>query len=292
MWYTYAIGTAFFESLKDVAAKRGVVRFDPYAVAWAQRIYCAAVLVPLGIAFGERRWPAPDFWWAVAIAIVMMTVTSVLYMRALERTDLSLALPILSLSPILILITGPLINREMPTILGAIGVALAATGAYVVNLNRRTGGWLAPFSAIWRDPGRRAMLIVTVLWGLNAPFDKIAVRASDPFTYAAVVNAATAVTLLPFLLRRCGLRDAVSAGAFRVLAPVGVLQAISFVLQMIALSLAPVPYVISVKRGSTLFGMFWGKVVFRERHVGLRASGALIILAGTILILLAGSSPP
>jgi len=51
-----------------------------------------------------------------------------------------------------------------------------------------------------------------------------------------------------------------------------------------ALSLAPVPSVIAVKRMSALFAVLWGYVILREVNIRERFGGAQLMIAGVILI--------
>jgi drug/metabolite transporter (DMT)-like permease len=45
---------------------------------------------------------------------------------------------------------------------------------------------------------------------------------------------------------------------------------------------------IAIKRLSVLFGVIYGGVLFREAHMRIRLFGAVLMLAGTVLILLFG----
>lgn len=55
---------------------------------------------------------------------------------------------------------------------------------------------------------------------------------------------------------------------------------------MTAITLALVAYVISLKRLSTVFGVLWGKLLFKEKDFKDRLIGAVIMAAGVILIAL------
>ena len=50
---------------------------------------------------------------------------------------------------------------------------------------------------------------------------------------------------------------------------------------------AIVPYVISIKRLSVVFGVVLGGLIFHEKHILTRVAGALIMVAGSALIALA-----
>ena len=56
---------------------------------------------------------------------------------------------------------------------------------------------------------------------------------------------------------------------------------------MLAISLAKVAYVISVKRMSLVIGVLYGYLFFKEKHIGERFLGALLMFIGFILVVTA-----
>jgi uncharacterized membrane protein len=53
---------------------------------------------------------------------------------------------------------------------------------------------------------------------------------------------------------------------------------------MIAMSMTNVAYMISIKRTSLLFSIFYGHVLFREEKIAEKAIGGAIMFAGFLLI--------
>jgi uncharacterized membrane protein len=70
----------------------------------------------------------------------------------------------------------------------------------------------------------------------------------------------------------------------------GVFTAVAAAAQMTALTLTLAAYVIAVKRTSTLFGVFLGAALFGETRIRERLLGALVMLAGFILLTVGGST--
>ena len=58
--------------------------------------------------------------------------------------------------------------------------------------------------------------------------------------------------------------------------------------QFTAFEMAIVPYVISVKRTSALFSVLWGRRFFGEGEFKNRLVGAIIVVAGLVIIKLFG----
>jgi len=53
---------------------------------------------------------------------------------------------------------------------------------------------------------------------------------------------------------------------------------------MLAISLILVVYVISIKRASVIFGVLWGYLIFNEKRIKERFTGALVMVIGVALI--------
>ncbi|MBU1032656.1 MAG: DMT family transporter [Patescibacteria group bacterium] len=286
MWFAFAALNAFFESLKDATGKCATQKFDARTCAWSQHFFAAILLLLVaGIA---TKLPKLDstFWLATLGSLSINTVTSILYMRALKLSPLSLVAPIVTLTPVFLLITSPIINREFPTVLGTVGVLIAVVGTYLLSANKRKKGILEPLKYIWKESGARLMLIVAAMWSISAPLDKVAVLHSTPLWYVAIINTLLALVLFP-LLARGSVRTVFTSVGMKRLAPIGIFFALSITFQMWAISLAFVPYVISIKRASGVFGVIWGKLFFKEAQIKERLLGALVILIGAVLVLLA-----
>jgi len=45
---------------------------------------------------------------------------------------------------------------------------------------------------------------------------------------------------------------------------------------------------ISIKRLSILFGLLYGALIFKEQNIGVRLTGATLMLSGAVLIVIKG----
>lgn len=284
-WVLFAFLTAFFESAKDVFGKKGLQRSDEYVVAWAWRFFAIPFLLPPLLLTGI---PALDreFFLALAVSGGLNLATSVLYLRALRLSDLSVTVPMVTFTPLFLLLTSPLLLGESPNALGMTGVLLIVLGSYLLNLRQRSRGYLAPFKALLREPGPRLMLLVALIWSITANVDKIGLQHSSPMFYGFALNAFLAIGLFPLALRRMrGNRLALQANFGNLLA-IGACGGLTIACQMYALSLAIVPYVIAIKRTSSIMSVLWGALLFREAGLRERLTGTVVMVAGVALIVL------
>ena len=122
------------------------------------------------------------------------------------------------------------------------------------------------------------MLGVALLWGITANLDKTGIQASSPLAWIIGLNSVLSVGFLPLVLPK--LKTLKHGKTLRALLPIGLMNALSLLSQMTALQMALVPYVISIKRTSTLMSAVLGFVVFKEKGFKERLLGALVMLAG------------
>jgi len=283
IWAILAGLTAFFESLKDVFGKRSLARADEYLVIWALVLFTCLTLLP-AFFLSDRPVLGDRFGVALLGSGSINVIATLLYIRALKVSDLSLAVPFVTFTPLFLLATAPLIVGEYPTPIDAVGVLLLALGAYILNLRERERGFLAPLRALFEQPGPRLMLSVAFLWSFSASFDKMGVRNSSPIFWATSLFAFLTAAFVPIVLLRSRRHLAALPQQALALAPMGIFQGMAVFFQMQALALAPVTQVISIKRTSALFGVLWGYWIFKERGTRERAIGAAIMIAGVVAI--------
>lgn len=284
-WLFLALGAAFCESCKDVASKSGLRQLDAAVAAWAFSFFSLPFLLPLLILL-EIPELSGEFWLALVIGGGLNLLALLLFMRAIQASDLSAAVPLIAFTPLFLLLTSPLLVGEFPGSWGLGGVLLIVIGAYLLNLRERHQGYLAPLRAILTNPGPRLMLAVAFIWSLTSNIDKIGVQHSSPFVWGAAINLLMAGALLPAVLLRMrgGLR--LSRSHLPVLLPIGLFNALTLIFQFLALTLTLVPYVIAVKRSSTLISVIMGHYLFGEIGLRERLGGASLMFLGLVLIIL------
>ncbi|WP_027190487.1 EamA family transporter [Fundidesulfovibrio putealis] len=287
LWVGLMLVAALSQAVKDLCLKRSVTGVEAPVVVWA---YCLSTTLFLSVAALREGVPelTPGFWWALLTIGPMAVVTFMFYVKSLEAADLSLAAPMLTATPLFLLITSPLMLGEVPDPAGIVGIVCIVAGSYVLNLNGSRKGWLGPFKALVSDKGVRYMLIVAFLWSISANIDKIGLRNSSPMFWIACAFGFTTICQTPVVWKysRRGFRQVLDK-PFE-LAATGFLEAVTCACQMYALTVAIVPYVIGVKRMSAVFAVLLGWLVLREGKVRERLAGAALMVLGVFLIALLG----
>jgi uncharacterized membrane protein len=285
LWFIYAIGAAVGNAAKD-ALRKGILKdCDEYSLAFFAMALSALFLLPIALWQGIPPI-GKNFLYLVVLSGVSISIAQLLILKGLKHSDLSLCSPMLTFSPAILLITSPLIIGEYPNLLGVCGVLLIVIGAYLLNISKFREGILSPFRHLARDKGPRYFLIVAVIFGISANFDKLGVNSSSPSFWVLSVNSLSAFILLIILLTRKNLKQSMrkTIGMGRYVIILGIINMIMLMLQMNAVKLAQVPYVISVKRSSAIFGVIFGALFFKEKGFRERMLGVSIMVIGVMLI--------
>ena len=303
MWLFFASLTAFFEACKDATGKQSLKTLDEYSVLFSFMAVGVVLMLPVLLISGIPDVKA-GFWLAISIGGELNILAFTLYVRALKLADLSLTVPLVTLTPLFLLITSPVLVQEWPTGADAFGVLLLVVGSYVLNLppssQSRRNLW-TPLSAMAQNQGSRLMLWVAFIWSITSNFDKIGVANSSPLFWAIALFTVIAAGMVPFVflrpLRRItqpgnsgsnriaqnqGLSPLI--GQWRLLGITGAFNAIAITFQMVALTLAPVAQVIAVKRMSALLSVLFGYFFFKEKELGERLAGAAIMVSGVVIM--------
>jgi len=286
IWILFATLTAFFESSKDVVSKRGLQTLDEYVVAWSMVFFTLPLMIPfLGLI--EIPELGDNFFKALIAGGSINVVAMLLYIRAIKLADLSLAVPLITFTPLFLLVTSPLIANENPSAIDAIGIVFIVAGSYILNLQQKQQGYFAPFQALLKEKGSQLMLFVAFLWSFSSTIDKVGVRNSSPVFWAIAIHCYISVGLFPIMLYQSRKSFQTVVKNLPTLAPIGFLQGLVVLCQMQAISLTLVAHVISIKRMSALLSVLWGHLIFKEKGLKQRASGATVMVIGVLLITLA-----
>jgi len=282
-WLILATLTAFFESLKDLMSKRSLKKIDEYLVIWS----LSGLSLPLLLSFlffidiPPLNW---RFWLALFLGGSLNIIAMICYIKALNSSDLSLTVPLVTFTPLFLIVTSPILVQEYPTSLDCLGIAFIVFGSYLLNIKERKQGYLAPIKALITQTGSKLMLGVALIWSITSNIDKLGVQNSSPIFWAISIYSFIAIGLLPIIIYRCRVFSLNITNHLIELLPIGIFNGLAIIFQMQAINLALVAQVISVKRTSVLFTVFWGYLILRETGLKQRLAGAIIMVIGVSII--------
>lgn len=287
LWLFLSLSTALTVATQDAWVKRQFSGHSAFEMAGFQFLYS---LPPLGLVLAAIPVPpiGPDFGWTFLVSFPLNGVAFLLYMRAIRISPLSLTVPYLAFTPVFMILTGYLFLGEVPGPAGAAGIAVICAGGYTLNVDPRRFRLLEPIRAVFRESGSWTMLLVAFIYSFASVIGKRAILASSPLFFSLSFFVAFNGGMLLLLLVTKRVRFQTLAAQPVRGGVAGLLFFLHAVFHGWAISLTQAAYMIAVKRLSIVFSVGYGKFVFREQNLAFRFSGALLMVAGTVLIALQG----
>jgi len=284
LWAILAFGGAALDAGYYALAKRSLASVADEVLAAGTFLAASVILLLISLTRGVPAISSALVQ-PVIITGTINIVAAALVFFTLRRTDLSLAVPIITFTLVFLAGTSYLVLGEVPTVAGIAGIFLIVIGAFVIQLSPGGSGLSYPWDrARWK--GAATMLGVAFLYSLSLPFDKAVVLASDAVFGSGLVCLYIGGAFWLVALVRGSWRQILPGAAISASLALGLVLAGETVAINLAYTLQIVPYVIAVKRLSILFSVLIGGIVFREGGIRYRILGALIMIGGVALIVL------
>lgn len=284
LWVLYALVSGALFATADAFTKKAPAEINDYVVVSSRFMFG----IPLLLFFLIIPIPAiePSFWYALAALVPIETLSYILYIKSIKNSPLSLVAPLLSFTPVFLVLTSFLMLGEFPSLAGLIGILLVVAGTYVLNLKSLKHGILAPIRSIISNRGSAYMLIVAFFFSITSNLSKTLVQNSSPLFAMTMYLSSLSVAFLAISSVLAGKKIFQLKTQFKSLLPIGLFYSLMALFHNLAITLAIVPYVMSIKRSSSLFSVFYGHLWFKEDNIRARLTGALIMAFGAALIIL------
>jgi drug/metabolite transporter (DMT)-like permease len=287
LWLLLSLLTALAVSSQEAFAKKFFSHLSPYEMSAYQLIYSLPLF---WIVLPWVHVPPLDmtFFWAFLASIPLNGIAFILHMLAIKLSPLSLTLPYLAFTPVFMIFTGFIFLDETPNIFGIGGIFCICIGSYILNLSSEKWTLFGPFRFFLKETGSWVMLIVAFLYSFAAVIGKVAILHSSPMFFSVSFFSVFNMSMIIFLLtiRKIRLKKILQEPLKGSL--VGCFLFAHIVLHGFAISMVTAAYMISVKRLSVLFGIIYGWILFKEKNIMIRLSGAFFMVAGAMLIILKG----
>lgn len=305
-WVILAIIGAISNAAYYIIIKNHIADRDPRILTALGMLISGVLLLIISAAQG---FPVigPEYYSAVIISGILNIIGLSLIFRALESSDLSLSMPMLSFTPVFLIGTSYLLLHEVPSAAGTFGISIIVSGSYVLNISAEHEHLFDPVKSMVRNRGSWYMLIVAFLFAASVNYDKIAMLNSDPvfgmaftlliiavaFSVIVVLSSRSAMRKLPFPVTLNPLPSGNSrkpAVPLRYYLVPAILAGIFVTAECISINIAYTlqiaPYVIAIKRLGILVMVLYGTVICAEDEIRTRFLGSILMVGGAVIILL------
>jgi drug/metabolite transporter (DMT)-like permease len=287
LWVVFSMMTALVVATQDAWVKKFFSHLSSLEMAAFPLIY-SLPLFCLGLCFVSVPSLNPDFLWSYLLSLPINAVGFLLYMKAIRQSPLSLTLPYLAFTPVFMIATGLIFLNEIPNVYGIAGISSICIGSYVLNLEPDRFSFLSPFKAIFKETGSWIMLIVALVFSFGAVIGKVAIINSSPVFFAMFFFSTFDLFLIVILwatgkIQMATFVQSPAKGLFT-----GSLLFCHALFHAWAISMTKAAYMIPVKRLSILFGIIYGGLIFKEKNLLIRFTGAFLMMSGAVLIMMKG----
>jgi drug/metabolite transporter (DMT)-like permease len=288
VWFALALVAALCQVLRNTVMKRLGHSLDEYINVWGRFTF----LLPFAAFFvWYNGVPVikPGFAWACLTFAVCQVISTVSLSKALKLADISMVTALWKVSLLILVILGYLTLKETPTVLGVAGIVISMIGVYLLNVNRAHITWWAPLTVLVTDRGLRWTLLAALFFAPSVITIKWAMQCSDPYMGTLGGYCAASVLVTPIVLVTSRRHFAEVPRYWKAFVSFGLFAALTTVTQGRAYLLTLSSYVEAVKQVEILFALAIGIAVFGEKQTARDiVPGALVMLAGVVLLSLAG----
>ena len=282
-------------SAADLCKKRLVASCDPLVVLF--------IHLPVGVLVGllylhlsGNVAPIPaSAWWPAFIVGTVLVCAEVMFLKAIELSELSLVVPLSATLPVFGMILGMMFLGEDPNMLAMAGVALTVIGSYLLFRGEGANGIFGPLLAIFANIGARYMVLGKFIAALVMVMFKLMDPTSSPVIFFCLVLFFEWLFVCSILIARAFLgHQFLSIGKiadnFWLLIGSGVLWGAGLAAIFVADSLTLVVYVTAIIQLQMLIVVPLAAIIFKERALRQRLSACLVMIAGVLVIVFFGQA--
>lgn len=220
------------------------------------------------------------------ILILISLFSALLFLKAIKQSDLSLTIPLLSLSPLFSSFFSFFFLNEKLSYFQYIGVFLIIFGTLVLYSKKITlGEILKSFKVLAINNSAKLMIVVSLIWSLTPVLDKLCLEHSS-INIHGLIQSFGLMILLIFLLKKEKYEFLSLKRNWRLILITILTGIIATVLQFYAILFNYVPIMETIKRSiGQLSSVLFGKLFFEEKITKPKILGVLILSVGVYYIL-------
>jgi drug/metabolite transporter (DMT)-like permease len=277
-WQAYALVAALLVSLREPFLRLARRGGDSDALSTAILNYLGMVAVAVPLAFVEGRWPSSGQGTVLAAGAVFDFGGFLLMAYALARVEASMVTPLLALTPMWLVVVGPLVSGEPYVSFRVVcGIVLVCVGVCAVAWRR---GQLK-IGTFMQHPAVLAMLGTSLRWaGSNATAKFLLMGGVGTCARAAVGPSFSLACMIAYMALK---RRVIVLSRWPMLA--GLFTGVAVVVSVKALGMTESPAAVAVLRSSIVLTALWGWTWMGERESGRRAVGAAFAALGVAVVM-------
>ena len=220
------------------------------------------------------------------VLIIMGLLSALLFLKAIKQSDLSLTIPLLSLSPMFSSLFSFFFLNEKLLNIQYLGIFLIILGTLILYSKKLTlNEILTSFKIILTNHSAKLMILVSIMWSLTPVLDKLCLKNSS-INIHGVIQSSGMIILLIFLSKKKGRYETVNMKKnWKLILLTVLIGTTATILQFYAILSNYVPIMESIKRSiGQLSSVFLGKIFFNEKITKPKILGVIFLSIGVYFI--------
>ena len=219
------------------------------------------------------------------ILIFVGLFSALLFLKAIQQSDLSLTIPLLSFSPMFSSIFSFFFLNEQLSKIQYFGVFLIIFGALILYSKKITlEEFLKSFKIILKNSSAKLMITVSIIWSLTPVLDKLCLEHSS-INLHGFIQSFGMIILLVFLFKKNKVQTINAKKNWGLILLTVFIGSTATIFQFYAILTNYVPIMESIKRSvGQLSSVFLGKIFFNEKINKPKVIGVIILSVGVYFI--------
>jgi len=288
-WLFWALLSALLSALSAVYQKRVLREITPMRFAILLALFNAILTIPF--MFSVSSWQLPMLTVAVLFLKTVLNCVAFLFvMRGLFKTEISLGLPLMALTPVLVAVLGTFLLKEFLTLKQSAGMVVVIAGSLFLSYQGKRN-----ISAL-KNRAIINYLIALFVFAFSTILDKtlfqkFKLNEYDLLVWQHFLSLPFFILIYPLYqkyFKESVVPTATKTDSLKSLCyffvPLFLMTIFYRLTFLLALKSGPAALVLTSKRISVLFAVIIGGTLFKEGNLFVRIFATLFFLVGGILM--------
>ncbi len=287
-WFFIALASAILSALAAIFQKK--VLFNLNALEFSFILSVFNLIIAL-ILFPQMDISKISFDGLIILYFktILGAIAFLNVMLAIKNLEISSALPLMTLTPAIVVILSFIILGESISGIEFLGMLILLMGTYVLEL-RKKDNLIDPIKTLIKTNYHRYIFYALILLSVSSVIDKLIIKDFNlsPFNFVVFQQIFLAINFTIIILIKLKnpieILKKVSKDNLAWIILISVLTIGYRYTQIEAIKLAPVALVLTVKRTSVFFASIIGGKIFKEKYLVKKGIGIILILIGAYIL--------
>ena len=287
-WFLFAIISAVFSAAAALFQKKILFNIDALDFSLILSFFNVILSIPFLINVNYAALSSSNLL-VLYLKSILGALAFLCVMLSIKNLEISKALPLLALTPGLVAIFAFVFINDSLSFVQVFAILLLLSGTYI--LETRSGQKLFdPFKVFIKSKNHHYVVFALILFTTTSIIDRLLLNRYQlpPNTFIGFQHIFFAVNfLIIYLIFKKDLVKVFkldSNNLWFLIILISILTVVYRYTEILAVKIAPVAMVLSVKRISIFFAVLIGGKIFKEKNLLIKTIATVLIIAGIILI--------